>query len=116
MKEEIVLEESPVGESQSNGRAECAVNLVKGQMRCMEEASDARYGKRISNGAIVMAWLSSHAAATISIYKVGEDGNTACERHKGNQSRREVAGFGGCVWYVKPKSRGNTGTAGRWGE
>ena len=33
---EVILEESPVGESQSNGRVERAVRTVKGQVRTIE--------------------------------------------------------------------------------
>ena len=97
LKEEIVLGESPVGESQSNGRAEVAVKFVKGEMRCMKEALDARYGNIIRNEARVMAWLSRHAAATISRYQVGEADKIVYERHNGKNFRREVAEFGDCI-------------------
>ena len=82
IKEEVVFEESPVGESQSNGMIERAVRDVKAQIRTMKEALDARYGIRIGNEIHAMAWLPRHAAATISRYRVGEDGKTAYARMK----------------------------------
>ena len=42
MSEDVMFEESPVGESQSNGRIERAVRTAKGQIRTMKEALDSR--------------------------------------------------------------------------
>ena len=44
----------------------------------------------------------------------GKDGRTAHARWKGNKFKREVAAYGECVWFLKPRSRGATGMAGRW--
>jgi hypothetical protein len=44
---EVVPEESPVGEHQSNGGAEAAVRVVQGQVRAMQDALESRLGKRM---------------------------------------------------------------------
>ena len=54
---EIVTEESPVEESQSNGRVGRAVRTVKGQIRTMKEALDSRYKDRIPGHHPVLAWI-----------------------------------------------------------
>ena len=116
LKEEVMFEESPVGESQSNGEVERAVRTVKGQVRTMKEALDSRYGSRIPSDHPVIAWLPRHAAATVSRYQVGKDGKTAYERTKGKKFKREMAEFGECIWYLKQRSKGSTGMKGRWME
>ena len=113
---EVIPEESPVGESQSNGRVERAVRTVKGQIRTMKEAVDSRFQDRIAGHHPVLSWLPRHAAASIVRYNIGKDGRTAHERWKGKKFKREVAEFGECVWYLKPRSRGATGVMGRWSD
>ena len=113
---EIVPEMSPVGESQSNGGAERAVRTMKGQFRTLKEALDSRYNDRIPANHAVLSWMPRHAAATVTRYQVGKDGKTAYERLKGKKFRKGVAEFGETVWFLKARSRGTTGLAGRWGE
>ena len=113
---EIVPEMSPVGESQSNGRAERAVRTMKGQFRTMKEAIDSRYKDRIPASHAVLSWMPRHSAASVTRYQVGKDGKTAYERLKGRKFKKDVAEFGETVWFLKARSRGTTGLAGRWGE
>ena len=95
----MIMEASPVGEPQSNGRVENAVRRVKGQVRTMKEALEYRYRARI---------LATHS--------VGKDGRTPYQRWKGKKFRKEVTEFGECVWYLRPRTKGVTGMKGRWGE
>ena len=115
LKEEVLFEESPVGESHSNGISERAVREVKWQVRSRKEALDSRYGKRISNGSPITAWLPRHVAATISRYRIGVDGMTAYERVNGKKFKIESAEFGERAWYLNLISKGRLGTACRWG-
>ena len=71
---EIVPELSPVGESQSNGRAERAVRTTKGQFRTMKEALDSRYKDRIPASHPVLSWMPRHSAASVTRHQVGKDG------------------------------------------
>ena len=98
------------------GRVERAVRTVKGQIRTTKEALDSRYKDRIPGHHPVLSWVPRHAAASVVRYNVGKDGRTAHERWKGKKFKREVAEFGDCVWFLKPRSRGATGMAGRWSE
>ena len=85
---EIVPEMSPVGDSQSNGRAERAVRTMKGQFRTMKEALDSRYKDRIPASHAVLSWMPRHSAASVTRYQVGKDGKTAYERLNERSSKR----------------------------
>ena len=113
---EVVCEDSPVGESQSNGDAERGIREVKGQMRTMRGAMDSRYEERISPDHPALSWLARHAGSTITRYMVGIDGRTAHERLRGRIFRKEVVEFAECVWYLTPQIRGSTGVGSRWSE
>ena len=78
----IAEEESPVGESQSNGAVERAIQDVQAQMRTLKIALEYRYKRIINEDSDILPWLVKHAAMTISIARKGEDGRTACERRK----------------------------------
>ena len=77
--ESTIPENSPVGESQSNGLVERAVRSSKDQIRTLKLALQKRISCRIPPRHSVMAWLVQHAGAVISKYQVNRDGNTAYE-------------------------------------
>ena len=83
---DVIMEESPVGESQSNGRVERAVRTVKGQIRTLKESLDSRFQERIPSHHPVLAWMPRHAAATITRYQVGPDGKLHTPDGKGKSS------------------------------
>ena len=116
LSQDVIMEASPVGESQSNGREENAVRRVKGQLRTIKEGLDYRYGARIPASHPVLSWIPRQAAATLTRYSVGKDGRTPYQRWKGKRFKKEVAEFGECVWYLRPRTKGVTGMMGRWSE
>ena len=81
--ERIVLEESPVKESQANGAIENAIKQIQGQIRTMKDCLDSRLGMKLTGEETIFPWLVSHAAATINRHHVGQDGETAYRRWKG---------------------------------
>ena len=82
---EIMIEESPVGEHQTNGEVERAIQSVQELMRTMKMALQSRYKRRIRGDHPVLPWLVKHAAMIINLCKVGNDGRTAYERRKGKR-------------------------------
>ena len=72
--ERIVLEESPVKESQANGAIENAIRQVQGQIRATKDCLESRLGAKITGEDTIFPWLVSHAAAKINRYHEGEDG------------------------------------------
>ena len=105
---EIVMEESPVGDSQSNGLAENAVKEVKGIVRSMRWAFDELHGVKLDVSSSVLPWMVRYAGAMLSRTRRGADGRTAFELRKGKPYMKKLPPFGEKVMYLKagkPKSR-----------
>lgn len=98
------LENSPVGESESNG--ERAIQTWEGQVRTMKNALETRLKFEILPEQPTMTWLVEYAAHLLIRCQVGSDGRTAQEQIKGRPSRRPVAEFAEKVWY-KPVTEGS---------
>ena len=73
----VVLCESPVGDHQANGDAECAVREIKRQVRVLWYALEEHMGGLIKGGHPILRWLPTAAADAISRCRVGRDGLTA---------------------------------------
>ena len=69
-----VPENSAVGESQSNGRAESAVNEIEGHVRTLKGALESRIRRRIPTIHPVMRWLIEHSAITLMFGDVSHVG------------------------------------------
>ncbi len=65
----IVPEVSPVGESQSNGKVEAAINMVKGVVRSMKLSLQTRYNMVLPENHPVVPWLIAEAANNINRYQ-----------------------------------------------
>ena len=55
-----------------------------------------------------------HAAGILNKFRVGSDGHTAYQRMKGRAFVKELAEFGECIWYLKPKQAGINEADVRW--
>ena len=93
---ELAFEESPVGEHQSNGEIENAINRISGQLRVSKDAleSRSRCKCKIERDNPILAWLICHTVASIISFQVGTGGKTAHERLIGRKFRRDVAEYG----------------------
>eukprot|EP00973_Karenia_brevis_P058798 8188391-Karenia_brevis.AAC.1 len=98
---ETILENSPVGESRSNGLTEKAVQEVQGMVRTIKDHMDqklTRWKKEGDDDAEVsgaeLAWMITHAANLITRYKVGQDGRTSYQRLKGKRCSHLALPFG----------------------
>ena len=103
---QVIKEENPAYDHQSNGEAESAVEVIKAQFRAMKDGLDTRYDTRITGEHPAVPWLVAHAAATINRRRVGQDGKTAYRRWKGKYFNIRVAEFGENVWYLKAGTLG----------
>ena len=98
-----VLENSPTGDSRSNGVAERAVQAIQEQTRVMRHALEARLGANINGNHPVITWLIEHAADVLNKYSIGEDGKTPYERVKGNTYTADEVEFGERVHFKYKK-------------
>ena len=96
---DVIPENSPVDESQSNGVIERAVQDVEGMVRTLKDQLETSYSTKIESGHPVLTWLVNHAGMLLSRFQIGVDGNTAYERLKGKPFRRKVIPFGECVHF-----------------
>ena len=98
----FVVENSPVGSSQSNGVAEKAIQSVQGQVRVLKLALEKRWGIKIPHRHSVIPWVVEYAAFLLNRYEVGHDGKTAYERLKGKRAKTLGIEFGeGVHWRMK---------------
>lgn len=102
---DIMLEASPVGESQSHGFIESAVNTVQGMIRTMRGALDTRLGSRLRITCDIIPWLVKHGAHTVSLYHVGVDGITPHNWVRGRNFNPEVRECGERVLYLSPDTQ-----------
>ena len=112
--DQCTLDDTPVGDSQSNGDVESAIKGIQGQFRTMRGDLETCYGRKIGADHVCMPWLVRHASGTIFREQVGSDGMTAYKRIKGRDFKKELVKFGECVWYLRPKSKGKAKGISRW--
>ena len=110
-----VPENSSVGESQSNGRAERAVQEAEDMLRCMKLALEERVDAKVTSATPIMKWLCEHVAATINRFHVHDDGKTAYQRTHGQPYPGYVLEFGERVFYFVLK-RSRTKLDRRWND
>ena len=79
-----LIEEAPVGESQSNGVIERGVQTAEGQIRVLKDALEARIESKIPAQHNLIAWLVEFAAVLVNRYEVGHDSKTP---HEGSTAR-----------------------------
>ena len=77
---ECALEEAPRGDRQANGDIEVAVREVKKQIRVVRSDLEEKFGRPLRDDDPMSAWVPTHAAFLISMFRKGDDGRTAYER------------------------------------
>ena len=100
-----VRERSAVGESQSNGKAEAAVQAVEDQIRVMKAALESRIGARIPSQHPVMKWLVEYASVVLNKYAIQPSGHSAYHDLHGKKVSERLVEFGEVVLHYVPKKR-----------
>ena len=103
---------SPVGDSQSNGRVENAIKRVRNLVKVLKSNLEARWGIKVDREHPVYPWMFEWAADLITRYaEVGNTGRTAIQIIRGSTSSRGIAQFGEKILYMPLKlstnQRGN---------
>ena len=114
--EQCSVEETPVGESQSNGAVESQVKEIRGMYKTMRSDMETNYRKVIPGDHPIQPWIVRHASTTRFRESIGQDGSTAYSRVKGREFKKEIAEFGERVWYLQSGSAGKDKLGNRWGE
>ena len=95
---------SPVGESQSNGRVENAVQTVQGVIRTLKDALETRLNTRIKSSDATLPSMVERSALLITSYVKGQTGRTACREARGHDAQAPVAEFGEKIMYMTSKN------------
>ena len=109
-----VIEMAPKGESQSNGRAERAVQELEEGLRTHLLDLDAKLKTEVEIGSPAVSWLVENVADIVNKQNVGEDGKTPYERIKGKKHHGEFCEFGSQVMHKVPVKPQGGLMAPRW--
>lgn len=94
-----MLENSPVGESPTNGAVEQAVQKVCGMSRVIKDALEKHMDDSLPPTRAALQWRVMHTAGTLNQHVVGPDGKTATQRARGTRAVRDTAEFGERILY-----------------
>ena len=103
MKDQTIMEESPSGESQSNGKAENAIREIEGMIRTWKEHLESKYGVKIDIDNPIFPWLVRFAGEIITRFKKGADGLVPYERLKIKKPRSRGAQLGEKILFMPVK-------------
>ena len=100
---QVALEQSPVGESQSNGIAARKIQAVEDPLRTMRAALQGRLKMQIPMRHPIMQWVMENVGSVMNHYVMGNDGLTAYQRLHGRRADSKAVEFGEHVFYHVPK-------------
>ena len=99
---------SPVGDSQSNGRVENAIKKLRNMVKTILPSLKSRCGVRVTRDHPVYPWGCEWAADLMTRYTHVEDlGKTAVQLIRGSKSNRNIAQFGEKILYKPLKLSGH---------
>ncbi len=97
------LENSRVGDSDSNGRVENAIRDVKAMIRTLRSHVEVKAETKIRLDAPIVPWMVRHAGYLITRCRVREDGKTAMQKMKGRRINTPLLPFAEIVLFKLPK-------------
>ena len=101
-----VPENSAVGESQTNGRAERAVQRVEDQLRTFLGELESRLGYQLKSNAPILSWLVEYVAVVLNKYHINDStGLTAYKDLHGADASERRAYIGERVHFLAPARR-----------
>ena len=105
----MIIENSPVGSSKSNGIVERAIQSVQGMIRTVRSDIEGRWGVKIDATHSIWLWIAEHAGFLLTRSEVGRDGKTAYERLKGKSAKVQGMAFAEGILWEKKRSGGPLG-------
>ena len=98
-----IMENSPVGASQSNGIIERGIQSAAGQTRVILDGLQHRWQLEIPIGHPIVCYIVEYAAVLLNRFEVGADGKTNYERSKGKQASTLGIEFGEAVMWRRKR-------------
>ena len=103
------LENSKVGDSNSNGKVERCIQDFKGLVRTFRSDLESKLGIKIKISDPIVPWMIRHAGHTITRCRVREGGRKAHQLMKGRRSNGKFLPFGETVLFKIPKGQQKIG-------
>ena len=91
---------SSVGDSKGNGDAESAVKRIRGQLRTMKDALEAKLKHKFDYNHKIFDWMIIWAAGLVTRYNKKESGKSAYEDIRGKEASTPIAEFGERILYM----------------
>ena len=95
---------SPVGESECNGRAENAIRRVEVKVRTLRSHIESKAKTKIDMNGPIATWLIRWAGEILTKYTKGQDGKTAWERRRTEECKKPIVPVGEKVLYLPLKT------------
>ena len=108
-----VPENSAVGESASNGRAERTIQAVEDLLRVHKLALEGRLKARIPSDHAVLRWLVEHVADLLTKFTINPSGLSPYEELHGKKAKERRVEFGKRVFFHTPR-KGRAKLSPRW--
>ena len=100
---------------QTNGLAEGAVRLIKGQFRTLLLGLQRAIQGRVPIDHPVLTWMVEHAAYVRNARIIGQDGKTAVQRARGSPGTTSYVAFGEtCMYKARSQEQGIGHNQLRW--
>ena len=97
---QVVIQHSPVGESQANGMIENCIQRIQDQIRAIKLDIEVNSDARLTPTHPAWPWLIEFAAQTLTFWRINaEDGLTAIQRIRGKCTTSPKPRFGEKVMY-----------------
>jgi len=105
----LVVENSPVHSSKSNGYIERSIQGVQGMIRTWRSSLEEKWGVKLDAEHRIWPWLVEWIGWLMSRAEVGADGKTGYERCKGKIARLPGMEFGEGVMWKRRRQEGPLG-------
>ena len=105
----MIIENSPVGSSKSNGSVERAMQSVQGMIRTIRNNIEGRWGVKIDATHSHWPWTEERAGFQLTRFEVGRDGKTAHERLKGKSAKVQGMAFAEGILCERKRAGGPLG-------
>ena len=110
LRPNVIPTNSPVGESECNGRVENCIRRIQEKVRALRHQLEQGIKEKVPDEAPIMAWLVRWVAELIFKYSPGDDGRTPFERIRLESFAVPLVPFGENVMYLPLKtSSGSNG-------
>ena len=105
---ETALMESPVRESQGNGKMERAIRTWRSQFKTLRHFLESMLGCAVETNSIIVEWLIVWAGEALNRYKVHPNGKTSFEMAMKHRFKPQIVGFAEQVMFKMNLSKSDT--------